>query len=254
MSFKVLLTSCLAILIGHRNAVTAFKLKNYDCGPYGFICEGANKLRICEGINLLGPTFICPPNTHCNEDSSDVCQNAVNYVDPTISKTLYCHKNERIMDPTVPGCKGYILCIPNKNRFQGIKFKCGGNTIFNSYTRTCTAPDKFKCLVANTTKSSVELFSDGTKRVQSNAGTSVRPQISPYRSIECKNYKFSVTDDNEPVRAMYFCPRSPIWGETSVRCTVFSSKFCITLERDDGDQILNNVGTAYRKPRTLQNK
>ncbi|XP_026765067.2 uncharacterized protein LOC113523337 [Galleria mellonella] len=251
MSFKVLLTACLTTLLCARDTVTAFNTKKFDCGPYGFICEGAHRLRICEGINLLGPAFICPPNTHCNEDSSDVCQNAVNYVEPAISKTIYCHKNERIIDPTVPDCKGYILCIPNKNRFQGIKFKCGGNTIFNGYTRTCTAPEKYKCPVTNATKPSIELFGNENKRVDSNTDTRLHPQTSPHRSIECKNYKFSVTDDNGPVRATYFCPPRPIWGETSVRCTVFSSKFCITLERDDGDQSVNNAGAAYRKPRIL---
>ncbi|KAM3968050.1 LOW QUALITY PROTEIN: uncharacterized protein ACR2FA_005022 [Aphomia sociella] len=250
MSYEIILPAVLAILV-HNDAVTAFRTKNFDCGPYGFVCEGPNKLRLCEGINLLGPAFICPSNTHCNEDSSDVCQNSVNYLDPAISKTIYCHKNERIADPTVPDCKGYILCIPNKNRFQGIKFKCAGNTIFNGYTRTCTSPQKFKCPLTNTTKPSIELFAGENRRVDSNTGTKSRIPPSQHRSIECKNYKFSVTDDNGPVHATYFCPPRPIW-ETSVRCTVFSSKFCITLERDEEDQFNNNPGAAYRRPRILQ--
>lgn len=204
-------------------------------------------MRLCEGENLLGPAFLCPPDTICNEDSNDVCENAINYIDSSFTRTVKCNRNERIADPNVPGCKGYILCIPNKNRFQGIKFKCTGNTLFNGYTRTCSAPDKYRCPLANTTRSSPELFAGGNRRVDSNVRIS--ESNNDRRTIDCKNYKFSVTQDNNPVRATYFCPSRPVRGETSVRCTIFSNQFCITLQKDDEDQFIQTNSAAYRKPR-----
>lgn len=209
-------------------------------------------MRLCEGENLFGPAFRCPPNTICNEDSSDVCENSRNYIDPALTRTLHCHRNERIADPNVPGCKGYILCIPNKNRFQGIKFQCTGNTIFNGYTRTCSSPDKYRCPVESTTKSSIAIYGDSNRRIDDYNGVgSFNANPIEGRPIECKNYKFSVTDDHSPVRAAFFCPSKPVSGDTSVRCTVFSSKFCLTLERDDKDQFMHHIGTgaAYRRPR-----
>ncbi|CAH2062954.1 unnamed protein product, partial [Iphiclides podalirius] len=77
----------ISILIIGRDFTTAFSTRNFDCGPYGFICEGVNRIRLCEGDNLLGPAFNCPANTVCNEDSSDVCENTINYIDPAISRT-----------------------------------------------------------------------------------------------------------------------------------------------------------------------
>ncbi|XP_053600175.1 uncharacterized protein LOC128669392 [Plodia interpunctella] len=227
-------------------SIAAFGTKNFDCGPYGFVCEGASKLRICEGENLLGPAFLCPPNSRCNEDSSEVCESTHNYMDHSLTKNIRCHKNERIADPNVPGCKGYILCIPNKNRFQGIKFKCTGSTIFNGYTRTCSAPSEYKCPIENVTKPPLDLFVEENRRIDSDPHRNAPQRPRP---LECKNYKFSVTDANGPVRAAYFCPPRPIRGETNVRCTIFSSKFCITLERDDSDQFSQTYGVAYRKPR-----
>lgn len=201
---------------------------------------------------MFGPAFKCPANTVCNEDSSDVCENARNYIDPAITRTLRCHRNERIADPNVPGCKGYILCIPNKNRFQGIKFQCTGNTIFNGYMRTCSSPDKYKCPVENTTKPSIAIFGNSNRRIDTDLSDvnslNAKPIDGP-KPIECKNYKFSVTDDHGPVRAAFFCPSRPVYGETSVRCTVFSSKFCLTLEKDVEDQFNPSPGAAYRRPR-----
>ncbi|XP_013185821.2 uncharacterized protein LOC106131304 [Amyelois transitella] len=241
------LHTLLVLMVFHYNCVAAFGTKSFDCGPYGFICEGNSKLRLCEGENLLGPAFLCPPNTRCNEDSSDVCESTQNYMDPTLTKNIRCHKNERIADPNVPGCKGYILCIPNKNRFQGIKFKCTGSTIFNGYTRACSAPSEYKCPLQNVTKTAPQLFVEENRRIDSEPHHGNAPQRP--RPIECKNYKFRVTADSGPVRAAYFCPPRPVRGETSIWCTIFSSKFCITLERDDSDQFTQTFGVAYRKPR-----
>ncbi|XP_028038041.1 uncharacterized protein LOC114248828 [Bombyx mandarina] len=234
------------------NSAIAYRTTNFDCGPYGFICEPNNKVRLCEGDNIIGPAFLCPPNTVCNEDSSDVCENTVNYIDPGFNKAVRCHRNERIADPSVPGCKGYILCIPNKSRFQGIKFKCSGNTIFNGFTRTCSAPTKYRCPLLNSTKNGLELFNEN-RRIDTYQGNlknrnSENPAQKP-KPIECRNYKFSVTQDSVPVKATYFCPSRPVVGENSVRCTIFSNQFCITLERDSEDQFLHRTGVAYRKPR-----
>nr|BAM20458.1 unknown unsecreted protein [Papilio polytes] len=71
-----------------------------------------------------------------------------------------------------------------------------------------------------------------------------------HRPIDCKNYKFAVTQDQSPVRATYFCPSRPAGGESAIRCTIFSNQFCITLERDDKDSFIQAAGAAYRKPRT----
>ncbi|XP_068627859.1 uncharacterized protein [Battus philenor] len=250
--FKFLLIS---VLFMYRNLTAAFYSKHFDCGPYGFVCEGTTKLRLCEGDNLLGPAFNCPANTICNEDSSDVCENSINNIDPAITRTVRCHRNERIADPSVAGCKGYILCIPNKNRFQGIKFKCSGNTIFNGYTRTCSSPDKYKCPLANVTKTP-NFFHEDKRRmdtdIRSNNYGSSDMNSHWHRPIDCKNYKFAVTQDQSPVRATYFCPSRPVRGESVVRCTIFSNQFCITLERDDKDSFIQAAGFAYRKPRTFK--
>lgn len=232
--------------------VAAFATKNFYCGPYGFICEGITKLRLCEGDNIMGPAFNCPSNTVCNEDSSDVCENTINYIDPAISRTIRCHRNERIADPSVAGCKGYILCIPNKNRFQGIKFKCSGNTIFNGYTRTCSSPDTYRCPLTNVTKTITTLYNENRRidtgnRPENFANTDMSSHW--HRPIDCKNYKFSVTQDQSPVRATYFCPNRPVRGQSTVKCTIFSNQFCITLERDDDDSFIQAAGAAYRKPR-----
>lgn len=165
---------------------------------------------------------------------------------------MRCYRSERIADTSVPNCKGYILCIPNKNRFQGIKFKCSGNTIFNGYTRTCTSPGKYKCPLGNFTKTKVQYFGESNRRAGDNYGVvSNGPNTSTQgqRPIDCKSYRFSVTQDDSPSRATYFCPSKPVRGESTIRCTVFSNHFCITLERDDTDQIIQNSGAAYRKPR-----
>lgn len=199
----------------------------------------------------MGPSFICPAGTTCNEDSSDVCQNNINFVDPAI-RSIRCRRNERIADPNVPGCKGYILCIPNKNRFQGIKFKCTGNTVFNGFTRTCSSPDKYKCPLGNTTKATIDLYEGGTRRISHGPEFQYdsSPTVSQGRTIDCKNYKFSVTQDRSPIRATYFCPRRPARTGTPTRCTVFSNQFCIILERADEDQFMENAGAAYRRPRS----
>ncbi|XP_072941883.1 uncharacterized protein [Epargyreus clarus] len=238
------------------NITAAFLTSKYtECGPYGFICESSSRLRLCEGDNLFGPAFNCPANTICNEDSSDVCENSINYVDPTLRRNLRCTRNERVADPSVSGCKGYILCIPNKNRFQGIKFKCGGNTIFNGFTRTCSSPDKYKCPIyeATTTTSRYFLGQNDRMDVNHHANIDRNPPVNRNRPIDCKNYKFAVTQDKSPVRATYFCPPRPIGGESTVRCTIFSNQFCITLERHDEDQFIEGVGAAYRRPRTENN-
>ncbi|XP_050672362.1 uncharacterized protein LOC126970473 [Leptidea sinapis] len=220
-----------------------------ECGPYGFVCDGVSRLRLCEEGNALGPAFLCPTNTICNEDSSAVCEDAINYIDPTVSRNVRCYHNERIADPNVPGCKGYIMCIPNKKRFQGIRFKCSGNTIFNGYTRACTSPDRYKCPLGNTTKTETKLYADENRKLNSNRIVGQGLSSGVRRPIECENYKFSLTDDQGPVRAAYFCPQRPVRGETTVRCTVFSNKFCLALERDDGDQFLLGFGSPFRRPR-----
>lgn len=231
--------------------VTAYFNKKIDCGPYGFVCERNNKLRLCEGENLRGPTFLCPPRTICNEESSDVCESVINYVEPPI-RTIRCHRYERIADPNVPGCKGYILCIPNKNRFQGIKFKCTGNTVFNGYTRTCSASNSYRCPMSNTTKQFVDVI-DGNTRRKPVAGdvaySDLSPSLEKNRPIDCKHYKLTVTQDSSPVRAAYFCPPRPARKEVATRCTVFSNQFCLILERVDEDQFIQNSGVASRRPR-----
>ncbi|CAG9091064.1 unnamed protein product [Plutella xylostella] len=223
-----------------------------QCGPYGFICENARKLRLCDGTNLFGPTFNCPANTICSEDSSDVCEDAINHFESSVTKSIRCRRNERLADPSVPGCKGYILCIPNKNRFQGIKFKCSGSTVFNGVTRTCSDPDKYKCPLSNSTTTT---FTGNNRRHDvSQEDVELDDWSSPVkklRPIDCKNYKFRVTQNSmgRPARATYFCPSRPPPGERATRCTVFSNQFCITLERDDEDQFALEAGIAYRKPR-----
>jgi hypothetical protein len=235
------------IIVYNKSEASYLDRKNFNCGPYGFVCEGTYRVRLCDDEGLLGPSFKCPANTNCNEDSSDVCENTINYIEPGTRKILRCHKNERIPDPNVPQCKGYILCIPNQNRFQGIKFKCAGNTIFNGFTRTCSTPNKYRCPGTNTNPD-LEINSNENRKIESG------PNLNPTRDsrpIECKNYKFSVTDDASPVRAAYFCPSRPVNGENSIRCTVFSSKYCLTLEKEN-DVISHNTGLAYRKPRFVQ--
>ncbi|CAK1578572.1 unnamed protein product [Parnassius mnemosyne] len=243
------------ILISHHEPTVAFLKQSFDCGPYGFVCEGTTKLRLCEGDNLLGPAFNCPANTVCNEDSSDVCENTINYIDPAISRTVRCHRNERIADPSVADCKGYILCIPNKNRFQGIKFKCSGTTIFNGYTRTCSSPDTYKCPMTNITKTTSTLYHQDNRRMDTNTRNNNFDNLDMNshwgRPIDCKNYKFAVTQDKSPVRAKYFCPTRPVRGESAIRCTIFSNQFCITLERDEKDSFIQPTGAAYRKPRSF---
>lgn len=223
--------------------------QSFECGPYGFTCQGANKIRLCEGNTLFGPTFLCPANTICNEDSNEVCENAFNYIDPSLTKAFKCRRNERIADPNVADCKGYILCIPNKNRIQGIKFKCAGNTIFNGISRTCSSPEKYKCPLTSTSKP-IELYESNRR---SDIGTKFRydevnSAAHKVRPIDCKNYRFAVTQEG-PSKAMYFCPRIPARGDSATRCTVFSNHFCITLERDDEDQFALSSGVANRSPR-----
>lgn len=203
-------------------------------------------MRICDETKGVGPTFVCPPGTFCNEESTDVCEDAINHIDPTLTKTLRCHRNERIANPNVPGCKGYILCVPNGARFQAINFKCSGNTIFNGLTRTCTSPNKYKCPQGNVTRSGPELFNSDRRRIPTDAGSNVAGLR--HSSIECKDYKFRVTQDDSPSRATYFCPPRPVRGEDTIRCTIFSNHFCVTLEKDDVDQFVPD-GTPYRRPR-----
>ncbi|XP_045492194.1 uncharacterized protein LOC123691709 [Colias croceus] len=243
---------CLSLILPINSArVTNFYTNKLDCGPYGFVCDGVSRLRICEEGNMLGPAFLCPSNTICNEESNEVCENIGNYIDPVLTKNVRCYRNERIADPNVPGCKGYILCIPNKNRFQGLKFQCTGRTVFNGYTRACTSPDKYRCPMGNNTSVSNKFYSDGNKkgdthRINGNGigqyGTRVKP-------VECENYNFAVTDDEGPVRVTYFCPQRPAKGEYTIRCTLFSNNFCISLEKDEEDQFLQGAGTANRRPR-----
>ncbi|CAG9792121.1 unnamed protein product [Diatraea saccharalis] len=242
--------SLLVVILHKQTIATHLNLNHFVCGPYGFVCEGLDRLRLCEDDKLIGPSFKCPRNSVCNSDSLDVCDNAINYIDPEVRKSLHCHRNERIADPTVPNCKGYILCIPNKDRFQGIKFKCAGNTVFNGFTRTCSSPERYKCPINNTTKATLELFGNQNRR----GDTSDVSKFDPIRDreskpIECKHYKFTVTNEDGPVRATYFCPSRPVQGENTVRCTVFSSKYCLTLERDDEQQYMQNFGLPFRKPR-----
>lgn len=215
------------------------------------MCEGQNKLRLCEGKNLRGPAFLCPPGSTCNEESTDVCESAINYVEPFI-RSIRCHRYERIADPNVPGCKGYILCIPNKNRFQGIKFKCTGNTVFNGYTRTCSAPNSYRCPLSNTTLHNVDFIDGDTRRIpvaEDVAYSDLMPSSGNNRPIDCKLYKLTVTQDSSPVRAAYFCPPRPARREKVTRCTVFSNQFCLILERVDEDQFIQNSGAASRRPR-----
>ncbi|KAJ0179471.1 hypothetical protein K1T71_005183 [Dendrolimus kikuchii] len=239
-------------------ASTKYGRNTFKCGPNGFICESSTKVRLCEDKNVVGPAFVCPANTICNEESSSVCENYINYIDPDITRGIRCHRHERIADPSVADCRGYILCIPNKNRFQGIKFKCAGNTVFNGYTRTCSSPDKYKCPIANAVKSTIEMFDDQTRRFDSNydklkltnrQSNQTNGDSSRIKPIDCRNYKFRVTHDNNPVRATYFCPKAPVRGEASVRCTIFSNQFCVTLEKHNEDQFILDGGAAYRKPR-----
>ncbi|XP_041972889.1 uncharacterized protein LOC121728716 [Aricia agestis] len=238
---------CIALLsIGP--AKSFINIRTTDCGPYGFVCDGANRVRLCDGDHLVGPAFNCPSDSLCNEESTDVCENRMNYIDPVLSKTIRCHRNERVADPSVENCKGYILCIPNKNRVQGIKFKCSGNTVFNGFTRTCTSPEKYKCPIANSTKTSFQYF--GGSGSKSNASKSP-DQAHFHRPIDCKSYKFAVTQEDAPTKATYFCPSRPVVGESRIRCTIFSNYFCITLERDYEDQFIESTGAAYRRPRTF---
>lgn len=223
--------------------------KPFECGPYGFICETSTKLRLCEGDRLYGPNFLCPANTLCNEDSNGVCEDTVNYIEPALRGMLRCHHNERLADPSVPDCKGYILCVPTKNQFQAIKFKCTGNTIFNGITRTCSSPQKYKCPLNSDSSSP-----NATGTVQSNRRTGSlhrednTPNAYRQRPIDCKNYKFSVRQEgNAHPRVAYFCPKRPAPGQRTTRCTVFSNHFCLNLERDVEDQF--TMSTVHRKPR-----
>ncbi|XP_049865456.1 uncharacterized protein LOC126366391 [Pectinophora gossypiella] len=249
MSFVKLchITLLVVLFAGSGSAYT----RSFDCGSYGFVCEGKSKLRLCEGDSLLGPAFLCPAGTICNEDSSDVCESVNNYMDPAL-RTVRCRRNERIADPTVPGCKGYILCIPNKNRFQGIKFKCTGDTVFNGFTRTCSSPDRYKCPLGNVTKNPTDLFVDNLRvshLEKFGFDISPPPNTKTARPIDCKNYKLTVTQERNPTRAAYFCPPRPLSNGIPVKCTVFSNHFCIILERDDEDQFLQSSGSAFRRPR-----
>ncbi|KAL4714472.1 hypothetical protein ACJJTC_017767 [Scirpophaga incertulas] len=248
---QIIFPLIIMVLIYSNSKATEYNTKNFYCGPYGFICEGTSKLRLCNDNTLLGPLFKCPANTVCNEDSGDICDNSINYINPETRKTLRCHRNERIPDPNVSDCKGYILCIPNQDRFQGIKFKCSGNTIFNGFTRTCTAPNRYKCPIVNMTKSVIELYKNENRKVDDASDT--RNHLLESRPIECKNYKFSMTNDDGPVRAAYFCPSRPVQGEDSIRCTIFSSKYCLTLQKETDDEYVPHTGFAHRKPRTENN-
>ncbi|CAH2092182.1 unnamed protein product [Euphydryas editha] len=238
------------IILNHGKDVFGLRNPyNPECGPHGFVCEGLSKVRLCEGDKLIGPSFFCPANTVCNEESTDLCENVINNIDSSITRNIQCHRSERIADPTVPGCKGYVLCIPNKNRFQGIKFKCSGKTIFNGYTRACTSPEKYKCPLVATNKTKPLYYEDNGK-INSNRVNSFQTSKDPgHRSIYCKNYKFTVTEDNSPSRVTYFCPSKPTRGESVIYCTVFSNNFCLTLERDTEDQFMQSTGTAFRRPR-----
>lgn len=239
-------TKCLQAVFNIASVV-AYYPTLVDCGPYGFVCERNNRIRLCEAETRFGPAFLCPPNTICSEESSDVCVNIGNFIDSSFTRTIRCHRNERIADVTVPDCKGYILCIPNKNRFQGIKFKCSGNTIFNGYTRTCSAPNMYKCPIENTTKKP-ELF-DSNRKNGNRGEVDLNSNENSRRTIDCKNYKFTVTQDQTPAKATYFCPSRPVRGESSVRCTIFSNQFCITLERDNEEQFISDNSAVYRRPR-----
>ncbi|CAH3993009.1 unnamed protein product [Pieris brassicae] len=214
-----------------------------ECGPFGFVCDGITRVRICEEGNVLGPSFRCPSNTVCNEESTDVCESTMNYIDPIITRNIRCYRNERLADTSVPGCKGYIMCIPNKNRFQGLKFQCSGQTIFNGFTRACTSPEKYKCPLTNSTVQN-KFYSEplGNRRP-------LNAYDQLHKPIECENYKFAVTSEDSPSRVTYFCPQRPAPGESKIRCTVFSNSFCLALERDDEDQFLQGAGSAFRKPR-----
>ncbi|XP_047023282.1 uncharacterized protein LOC124632477 [Helicoverpa zea] len=243
----------LAISLFSSLAEAYYLNPNYECGQYGFTCERNNRVRICEGTKLVGPAFVCPLGTFCNEESTSVCEDAINFIDPALTRSLRCHRNERIANPNVPGCKGYILCVPNGSRFQGINFKCSGNTIFNGFTRTCTSPQKYKCPVSNSTKTNPELFGSDNRKdpLFSDDKQSLSNRFSGQRPmpIECKNYKFRVTQEDTPNTVTYFCPPRPVRGESSIRCTIFSNNFCVTLERDDEDQFIVDSGAPSRRPR-----
>ncbi|XP_075972246.1 uncharacterized protein LOC142974036 [Anticarsia gemmatalis] len=238
------------VLIAIINANIAHAYSNFECGTYGFTCERNNRVRLCDDTKPIGPAFVCPFGTFCNEESTNVCEDAINHLDPALTKRIRCHRNERIANPSVPGCKGYILCVPNGSRFTAINFKCSGNTIFSGITRTCTSPSKYKCPLSNVTKSGPELFSDRRPGEGANKPTSLGNNIVGHRpaSIECKNYKFRVTQDDSPSQATYFCPPRPVRGQDTIRCTIFSNHFCITLDRDDEDQYIAD-STPYRRPR-----
>lgn len=177
-----------------------------------------------------------------------MCEDAINYIDPTLRGILKCHRNERLADPTVPGCKGYILCVPNKKTFQSIKFKCSGNTIFNGISRTCSSPQTYKCPLNNLTTISLDLDRRGDMDYNSDVAPITRKPV-----IDCKSYKFRVRQDGSPVgRVAYFCPKRPAPGIDGTRCTVFSNQFCLSLQRIDEDQFTMSAGIAHRKPRPMR--
>lgn len=238
--FLFLITICARITNGWHGYYADSTVET-DCGPYGFTCEPNNRVRLCEGIKIIGPAFICPRGTICNEQSTSVCEDAINYIDPSLTRKLRCSRNERVANPNVPGCKGYILCVLSGNRIQHINFRCSGDTIFNGFSRTCTSPNRYKCPLANTTRQ--EFYPTENPNKHDSSGHHHRPT-----SIECKNYKFKVTQNGSPGQATYFCPPRPIVGQERIRCTIFSNDFCVTLEKEMTDQYITD-SAPYRKPR-----
>lgn len=236
------------MLINSKDVFGLWNPYNPECGPYGFVCEGTSKVRLCDGDKLLGPSFLCPANTVCNEESTDLCEDTINNIDSSITRNVRCHRSERIADPTVPDCKGYILCIPNKKHFQGIKFKCSGKTIFNGYTRACTSPEQYKCPLVNTAKTKPQFYEDN-RHINTNRNNFQTSNGPGHKSIDCKNYKFTVTQDDSPSRVTFFCPSKSTGGGSPLYCTVFSNNFCLTLERDMEDQFMQSTGVAFRRPR-----
>lgn len=138
------------------------------------------------------------------------------------------------------------MCVPKGDRLQALNFRCSGNTLFNGITRTCTSPSKYKCPLSNITKPNPDLYHITVRDQFKSSGTKLLHQSLP--SIECKNYKFRLTQDNLSNQVTYFCPALPPRGHETIRCTIFSNHFCITLDKDNEDQyILDN--TPNRRPR-----